>query len=256
MPDFGASVWAPLLIGAAGATASGIGQAGKQGSQASTSTSKEEGQQSSTSSINQSTKPTEDANFSAFRNTLLPLFGQEFSRAQQPVYGKAQQASFMEGVNSLTEDATKALRNQLAGVGALDSGRFERGATDIERSRLGKLVDFNAQLPFQEAQARSARMNPLLALASQFAGRAPLGQETTGSQSSTTTSSGTRQQQGNTDIYGQPAWRSIFNSVGGWLGTNPLGLGQGGGTSNQTSGGSITYNPYSIGDPRRLTWEG
>jgi hypothetical protein len=184
-------------LGVGGAALGAFGESGKQGSQKFT------GQEDSTTDTTQTTnfnkqtdfdredlteseqnqfsegvdinEATEDPYSAQFRRSLYPQVAGEINRAKQPVYGTAQKAAVLSDLNDLTESGATGLRQALAATGGLDSGSLAAGLGDLETGRLKQAASFYSQLPFQEEQARSARMNPLLNLATQFAGRAPVG---------------------------------------------------------------------------------
>lgn len=142
---------------------------------------------SSSGEFSNTTNPLEPDYFSSFRQGLVPAFQQEYAKAQQPIYGAPQKASYVSNLNDLALGATENLKQQLASVGALNSGRTATGITGIQMGRMGNLANFYGQLPFMEEQARSGRVGNLLNMATNWAGRAPVGSQTSGTQSQSQT---------------------------------------------------------------------
>lgn len=122
----------------------------------------------------------EDPALSGFRSGLTSLFGQEYKKAQQPVFGDAQKASYLNSLNDLSAQSMDTLKSHLAGVGALDSGATAQGMSGIEQGRFGQYANFLGQLPFQEEQRRAQVSQNLLGLGLNFAGRGPTQQFTFG----------------------------------------------------------------------------
>jgi hypothetical protein len=198
--------------------------------------------------INQTQTPVEDPLWASFRNSLMPMMMQELNNAQQPVYGEAQKTGFMNELNDLAKASVSSLKNNLAATGSLRSGRAATGLASIEQDKLGKAAGFFSQLPFMEKEARFNRMGGLLGMATNWAGRAPVGMKTTG------TSDGTNQysQQGpgfwsqfGTDMAGQLALGK--SGAFGWMFPKPKPTGVFGG------GGDFTDIPSS-GRPPMYEW--
>jgi hypothetical protein len=206
----------PLASAAIGA----IGGGGKQGSQNYNSTQESTQNTNQTNSIDQTQTAIEDPAFAQFRQSLIPMMGQEMRKANQPIYGDSQKAKYLGDLNDLAQASMSSIKSSLGARGALDSGAFSQAATDVESKRFGQAADFFGQLPFQEEQARSQRMNSLMGMATNWAGRAPISTQTTGTNNITGTSTtkgntnGTQTQQG-------PGFLGAFtNSLGGLMGAN------------------------------------
>ena len=216
-----------LVSAIGGAAAKGKGQSGQQGKTDATST-----QESLEELIRQLTgtteqredreeKPTEDPTFTALRQALIPLLTGELKRGQEPVYGEPQKLGFMAELNKLAKASSSSLMSTLARMGGLSSGRAATGLGNIELGRLGQLSQFFSQLPFMESQARSERMNPLLGLATGWAGPAPLGRTTTGTASGTTTENMTQTGRttgkgtGTQTTFGPSGWSGFLSNAGG-----------------------------------------
>lgn len=227
----------PAALGIGGILASAFGKSGNQGSVQQNSRSTQD------VNLTNTTSQTELPEIAAFRNLLLPQFQQEFARAQRPVFGKEQQASFLDNLNTLTKSATDRLGASLAGRGASDSGAASAGFSDIERQRTGEAVNFFRDLPFQEEQARSARVAPLLNLGLSFAGRGPVNTTSTQTGQTSTTGESTGSQKG-------PGFlKSLAGEAGGLIGAglgNPA-VGQALGFPNLF--GDAKGNAQSIGTP-------
>jgi hypothetical protein len=192
-----------LIGGIGGAAADAFGSSGKQGQQGYNSQSQAIQDQfqefNSTDKIDQFNEAIEDKNFTKFRNDLTKKVGREIDLAGEPIYGEAQKAKYISDLNDLAAGSMASLKGNLARTGRLDSGAADIGTSEIEKDRFGKASDFIGQLPFMESAARAERMNPLLGMAAGFAGRAPLSQRVTGSntRSGTSKTTGTTNQTSN-----------------------------------------------------------
>jgi hypothetical protein len=216
----------PLLSGGIGALGGAIGGSGKQGSQNSNFNQNSTTNSSGTNNVDQFNEAIEDPQFSQFRNSLLPMFQQEFKKSQRPVYGDAQKANFLTELNDLAGASMESLKATLGGNGVLNSGRFNQAATDIELGRAGKAADFFSQIPFLEEERRTQNASSLLGLGMNFAGRAPISQKTTGTnsfnQTGKTTGDGTQM----TEQQGPGFWKGLASNLGG-LGGYAFGQGFG-----------------------------
>lgn len=150
--------------------------------------------QTQTENTNQTKTAIEPEYFSQFRQSLLPMFAQQASKINQPIYGNREKAGVLSGLNDLASDSIASLKTNLAGRGALDSGALDQGASDIGQARFGKYADFLSQLPMQEANAQRQGMGNLLGLGMNFAGRAPISENITGNTTSTTKGTNTTTQ--------------------------------------------------------------
>lgn len=232
---------AGLAAGALGSLASGIGASGNQGSvntnqttnQTGTTTSAQTGVTDQTRRGEQTTDLTQ-AQFDspeaqAFRsgqfNRLNARLGQN-----APVFGDTQKAGFMSNLNELSTGAMENLKQNLASSGALDSGRFAAGASNIEMDRVGEAGKFFSQLPFLEQQAQDQRFAGLSGIGNQLLATSPRSSRTTGTQGTTETGQTTTNQQGNvntnqtgtmqgtTQQEGPAWWRGALSDFGGFLG--------------------------------------
>lgn len=178
----------PAIVGGVSAAASAFGQSGKQGgakqtqqqnqTQAQISKDDTSFQQGSTTTAGKTgfRRPEEDEDFSQFRTSLLPFFQNQLQRVNEPVFGEAQKAGFLSQLNELGASSAENLKQGLARSGASDSGRMSQGLTDIELGRNAQASQFFSQLPFMEQQAKQQRFGNLMGLATNFAGRAPIGE--------------------------------------------------------------------------------
>jgi hypothetical protein len=178
--------------------------------------------------------PLEPEYFSAFRQSLIPGFQNLLGKAGAPVYGKAQTANFMQGLNDLTQGAVGNLKQTLAKAGALDSGRFGQGAAGIQMNRLGQATNFMGQLPFMEKQAQMSNLGNVLGMGMNWAGKAPVGmqqtgfgtQQSTGQMNGTQNTTGTMNGSSQGTEYGPSFGSSFLNSLGGMFaqgGKGPFG---------------------------------
>jgi hypothetical protein len=153
------------------------------------------------------------------------------NKAQQPVYGKAQQAQYLGQLNKLAEGSIESLRSNLARMGGLDSGLMGLGVSNIANERLGKMSDFYSQLPFMERQAQMQNLGNALGMATGWAGRAPISQFTSDSGTESTNQKTT--QQGSQMQQGPSWWKGALTGLGGiggsifgdWLGSGGMGWG-------------------------------
>jgi hypothetical protein len=213
----------PIASAAIGA----IGGSGKQGSQKQNQnqTTKQTESFNSTNNIDMFDEAIEDESFSQARTSLIPMLQQQMRKAQQPVYGDAQKASYMANLNELADNAMTSLKGSLASSGRLDSGAFEAGASDIAREKIGQASSFFSDLPFRERQAQAEQLNPLMNLAAGWFGRAPISTKRTGSntQQGNSTREGTSNMTGTTSMEG-PSWlKSFAGNLGGAM--NQVGQG-------------------------------
>lgn len=189
----------------------GIGAGGKQGS-VNYNTS---GIQSQNQTTNQSVKNVEPDYFSQFRQGLMGQYGSELNKAQnESIYGPAQKAQYISGQNDLASAASEAAKAGLARMGRLNSGAADEAAGNIEYQKFGNISNFYSQLPFMEQQARNTRVDSLMGMGANWAGRAPVDQNITGNTSST----GQSQSQTQQDQYGAPWWKNMLYGLGGAMG--------------------------------------
>jgi len=168
----------------------------------------------STTGVNSSTtNPLEPDYFSEFRKNLIPNFQAALTKAQQPVYGQAQEAQFSNNNNANTNNALANLRSVEASKGILDSGASANAESKILQGGAANLSNYQTSVPGLNSQAYFANTGGLLGLGSNFAGRAPLEASTTGSQSGTTSQTGSIHQ--TTDPSG---FSDLLGTIGGIAG--------------------------------------
>lgn len=183
----------------------GIASGGKQSSQTSTQNSTQK------QSVDMLNKAIEPDYFSKFRESLIPQFQDLYKSASDPVYGEAQKGAFINEQNDLYNSAQKSLKSSMAGQGRLLSGGFASALGGMESQRAGAISSFLSQLPFAEKQAKMNYLTPLMQAGMGFAGRAPVSQQTTGTNITTGQAQGTQQNQG------PPWWKNTLMGVAGGL---------------------------------------
>lgn len=150
------------------------------------------------------------------------------ANANKPVYGDAQKADVLNNLNDLANSASKHLNSSLASRGALGSGDFDLGQSQLEQQRFGNLSNFYSNLPALEDQAHQQKMLSALGFGAGLAGQMPVGQTSVGDASST----GQQQQTSSPGLSG---------ILGGVLGSVAGGLTGGltGGLGSMLGGGSF-----------------
>ena len=196
----------PGVGGILGSAIGAIGGAGKQAEQKYNTTS--------TQSVDQTTTPTEAGYFGGGREALTGGFMDFLRQQDQPIYGNAAKATVFNDLNDLAKDSIGKIRGQLGG----NSGFKDSAIAGVEQQRYGGLADFLTKLPGMEREAQFARKSNLYGQGMNFFGRAPVGQTTKGS--TTSTGSGTQAQ------YGQGFGGGFASNLGGYMG-NGSGLGGG-----------------------------
>lgn len=170
-----------------------------------------------TSSGAQTTTPNEDPIFSMFRQSILPAIAQQYQTAQQPVYGDAQRAQVIQQANQAGDAAQTAVANNAARRGTLNAGSTDAANTAIQQGVTGKIVDFQNQIPFLNQQAQWGKTQDLLGLATNFLGRAPIGQTTTSNGNTSSSSTGTQSQNGQSTGSQTPSLMSDIGGIAGML---------------------------------------
>lgn len=242
---------ASKLIGmGSGMAASALGASGRQGSQDSQgnwnqtgnttqdTTGQVDSNQTGNSTFNRQEQGSqnilEDPAGAAFRRSLIPQMARMNQAAEEPVYGEAEKAGFLTGLNDLTKDAMTNLRSNLAASGRMDSGSLAMGAGDIEMGRLGEVAKYNQQIPLANRQYRDQARTQAMSLSQGLVPLMRLGQTNTGSssggenssmvgsQTSTGRTTGTSQQNGtsnnNTNVNGPGFLQSLAGQFGGMMG--------------------------------------
>lgn len=198
-----------LISGVGGSLLSGLGGKSKQ-----SNTSSGTRDSSSTSSTNQLNQAIEDPAFEAFRQALLPMVLGLVDKAQQPIYTDSKIASTLAGINQ--QFNKQDINPALAGRGLLNSGLARTMRADVDNQRSSAASQFFSQIPALEQQAQFQNLSSALGLGAQFAGRAPISQQLTGTTNQTSNEkfSQTGEQSG-----GQGFGGAFANGLGGFLGS-------------------------------------
>lgn len=106
------------------------------------------------------------------------------AKAQQPVFGDAQTASYLQSLNGLANASTQSLASTLASKGVEDSGALAQGATDIQTQKVGNESGFLSQVPFLNTQAMLSNEEGAMGAMGAAASRVPYGSTSTGSTAS------------------------------------------------------------------------
>lgn len=167
----------------------------------------------------------------AFQNNLMPQIQSAISQAQTPVYGDAQKASYLGGLDQLANSSIESLKQNLARSGALSSGRMSQGATDIMQGRNASAANFFSQIPMLNRQATMQALPGLFGAANQLTANAPRTSSFNDISKSMTqgTSQGTSTQQG------APWWKNFLGGLGGLKNLLPI------------NNSGITYGPSGPG---------
>ncbi len=91
-------------------------------------------------------------------------------RAQQPLYGDRQQATFQTGLNQSQGALQQQLNSLLASQGALNSGRAAQMDTQLALGGQKQLADYLTQVPQLNAQNQQVNTSQLLQLLGQQTG--------------------------------------------------------------------------------------
>jgi hypothetical protein len=148
------------------------------------------------------------------------MFQQEYAKTQKPIFGQAEQASFMGNLNDVANTASESLKQSLARSGALNSGRYAGGLANIQQARMGQAASYFANLPLQEEMARRQSAQGLLGLGMNWAGKAPVDYQTLGNMTSNQSMTGTENKSmtGNTQETGPSWWQGALGNLGGMAG--------------------------------------
>lgn len=118
--------------------------------------------------------------FSNFRKSLIGPYGSMLSKAGQPMYGAAEQAGFTNALNKASMGAERNLASRLAGrTGSVNSGSYGAGLNDIFMNRIGKQAEYATQIPMLNREAYFKNMGGVLGMGMNWAGRAPVDQNRT-----------------------------------------------------------------------------
>lgn len=155
----------------------------------------------------------------------------QYAQAQQPVYGDAQKAQFLQSQNVQEKQGQDALASKLASQGIQDSGATAAGLTSLESGRQANIANYEAQVPLANRQAQTAQESQALSLAMGAAAAPPTGNI------STSSSTGATSNQGDQTTTTNPGLAGLVSSIAG-LGVAGLtgGLGGGAGLSGMMGG--------------------
>jgi len=143
---------------------------------------------SNTGSQTGTNTPTEAGNVTDFRNSLYPQISALIAQAGKPLYGNAEQAQFTNNLNRSTNANLNTLASQLAArTGSVNSGAFAGGVQNLLNQRGQAQAGYAMQVPMLNQQARMQNLGGALGLATNFAGRAPVGNVSSGTSQSTQT---------------------------------------------------------------------
>ena len=127
----------------------------------------------------QTTTPTQPSWLTGFQQGLIPQFQNAMFKAQQPVYGPGQEASYIQGQQRNTQQAGNTMLSQLARSGALNSGRAEQGLTGLQNNLQSNIANFQSQVPFLNKQMENQQTNEVMGQMANWAGRPPSSTTTT-----------------------------------------------------------------------------
>jgi hypothetical protein len=197
-----------LGIGALGAGLGAWGASGKQGSTQSNATS------------TSTTMPIEPSYQTAFRQQGMGNLNDFLGQMMQGPYGQQQISQGIQNAQTAGNAATNQTMANLAKSGRLNSGSADTALTGIGAQTASNISGFQNQIPLLNYQAKSSAVSPLLSTWANWAGKAPVGQTTTGNQTSNTTD------------YGPSFLSGLASNVGGMMAG---GLNLGGGGSDRKS---------------------
>jgi len=207
-----AGLMTSLISGVGGSLLSGLGGKSSQTANNNSSGTKNS---TSTSSTNQLNQAIEDPAFAQFRQALLPMIMGLVDKAQQPIYTDSKIASTLAGINQ--QFNKQDINPALAGRGLLNSGLARTMRADVDNQRSSAASQFFSQIPALEQQAQFQNLSSALGLGAQFAGRAPISQQLTGTQNQTSNEQFNQTGQ-STQSGGQGFGGAFANNLGGWLG--------------------------------------
>ena len=222
----------PSVLGLAGkgvgAAASALGGSGKAGP---TSTMNNVSTNTGSNTSFGTATPNLNPLMSGFQSSLVPALSSMYAEAQTPVYGATQVAQVANNGDAATAAASKALTQNLASRGDLNSGADAAGQTQLQAANTANTVGFENQLPLLNYQNEMQQTGNVLGLAEGLTGKALT--TNTSSNTGNTFSSGS-----NTATGTGPAFASgMLSNLGGILG-NSTGGGKGGGGGKSGGGGT------------------
>lgn len=186
--------------------------------------------------------PTEAGNVTDFRNSLYPQINSLIANANKPVYGAPQQAEFTNNLNKNTNANFNTLASQMAQrTGSVNSGAFSGGIQNMLAQRSGAQANYAAMVPGANRAAQQQGLTSALGLGTNFAGRAPVGNVSSGTGQSNSTQSTSSTPSVFSDILGVAS-----AAMGAYTGMSGMGGGGGGGTPSYMSA-LAGPNPSSFG---------
>lgn len=202
-------------------------------------------QQSNQSAQTGTNTPTEASNVTDFRNSLYPQINTLISNAQKPVYGAAQQAQFTNSLNKNTNAGMNTLASQLAQrTGSVNSGAYASGLQNMLAQRTGAQANYEASVPGWNQAAQTQNLTSALGLGTNFAGRAPVGNTTSGTSNGTSNTNTSQTPSVFSDILGVGS--AAMGAYTGLSGMGALGgLGQTNSNLQAGMNASGYYNPTS-----------
>ena len=163
------------------------------------------------------------------------------ANANQPLYGQAQQAGFLNNLNQLANNSISSLQGQLARTGGLNSGAMTSGATQIGLGRMGQQANYLTQVPMLNRQAQLQAAQTYGGLGNQLMSVAPRTQAT--NQFTQGTGTGLQQQTYNPSILSDIG--QGLGIAGGVMGMPGFGGMFGGGGAAAPTGGA-TFTPPDL----------
>jgi hypothetical protein len=137
-------------------------------------------------------------------------------KAQQPIYTDSKIAGTLADINR--QFSKSEIAPGLASRGMLNSGLERVLGADVDNQRSTTASQFFSQLPALEQQAQFQNLSSALGLGAQFAGRAPISQQLTGTTNQTADEQ--FKQTGTSNATGGQGFGGAFaNNLGGWLGS-------------------------------------
>lgn len=195
---------------------------------------------SNTTKTHSTSTPTEAGNVTDFRNSLYPQISSMIANANKPVYGAAQEAQFDNKLNQNTNANMNSLASSVAGrTGSLNSGAFQGGAQNMLNQRGAAQASYAMQVPMLNQQAQFQNLGSALGLATNFSGRAPVG-NTTDSEQSQTPGLGNVL----TSLAGAGLGMASGGMMGGFGGGGLMGMLSGGNTANAGVTGALNGSGY------------
>ena len=103
-----------------------------------------------------------------FQNQMMQNVNQMYNQAQTPVYGNAQIAQNLQGLNQLANSSIKSLQGALARTGGMSGGGQAQGISNILQNKGNQAFNFTSQLPMLNQQAKMAGEGQAVGLGNQL----------------------------------------------------------------------------------------